>query len=63
MPTPNQELAEIVCKALIEAGVANEKEIGALKSRMLAGKIKAEDWYLAVENSLLLPVEAPSNDC
>lgn len=52
MTTPNQELADLICKALIDAGVANEKEITALKSRILAGKVKAEDWNMAVENSL-----------
>jgi hypothetical protein len=52
MSTPNQELLEVICGALVEAEVANEKEITSLRSRILAGKIKAEDWYIAVENSL-----------
>ena len=61
MSTPNQQLADAVCAALIEAGVANEKEINSLKSRILSGKVKAEDWYLAVENSLPKSAEVPSN--
>jgi len=52
MPTPNQELTEMVCAALAEAGIASEKEVASLKARILAGKVKSEDWYLAVENSL-----------
>jgi hypothetical protein len=52
MSTPNQQLAETICLALIEAGIANEKEINSLKSQILSGKVKAEDWYLAFENSL-----------
>lgn len=58
MPTPNQELTEMVCAALAEAGIASEKEIASLKARILAGKVKAEDWYLAVENSLKPASEA-----
>jgi len=61
MPTPNQQLVDIVCNALIEAGVTNEKEITSLRSRILAGKVKAEDWNLAVENSLLQVMEVPTN--
>ncbi|HJV81333.1 hypothetical protein [Noviherbaspirillum sp.] len=52
MSTPNQQLTELICVALSAAGVANDKEIAALQARILSGKIKSEDWYLAVENSL-----------
>lgn len=48
----------MVCAALAEAGIASEKEIASLKARILAGKVKAEDWYLAVENSLKPASEA-----
>ena len=62
MPTPNQQLVEIVCMALMDAEIASEKEIASLKSLMLAGTITAEDWYLAVENSLSQAVRVPPND-
>jgi len=61
MSTPNQELMEIVCGALIEAGIANEKEVTSLKSRALAGKVKPEDWYFAIENSLKQPADVKKN--
>lgn len=61
MPTPNQELADAICASLIEAGVANENEVASLKSLVLSGKVKAEDWYSAVEKSLPNSVEVPSN--
>lgn len=61
MPTTDQQLVDIICKALIEDEVANEKEVISLKSRILAGKVKAEDWNLAVENSFLQAVGVPTN--
>lgn len=61
MTTPNQELADLICKALIDAGVASEKEVASLKSRILSGKVKAEDWSMAVENSLLKPQEVETH--
>ena len=47
---------------LMDAEIASEKEIASLKSLMLAGTITAEDWYLAVENSLSQAVMVPPND-
>ena len=52
MTTPNQQLANLICVALQQAGITNEKEATALKSRILTGKVKAEDWYLAIENTI-----------
>ena len=62
MSTPNQELVDIICKTLIESAVVSEKETASLKARILAGKIKPEDWNLAIENSLLKKAEEPTND-
>jgi len=50
--SPNQKLTDLICTALNKAGIVNEKESEGLKSRILAGKIKAEDWSLAVEKTL-----------
>jgi hypothetical protein len=61
MLTTGQQLVDIICKALIEAEVANEKEVTSLKSRIVAGKVKAEDWNLAIENSFLQAAGVPTN--
>lgn len=52
MTTPSQQLSELICTALNDSAVLTEKESVALKSRILSGKIKPEDWYLAVEKSI-----------
>ncbi len=52
MTTPNQQLAELICTALRDASIAEISEIDKLQSLILAGKVKAEDWYSAIENSL-----------
>lgn len=53
MTTPNQELTELICNALQESEVVSAKEAAALNSRIATGKVKPEDWLLAVENSIL----------
>lgn len=53
----DQQLLELISKALIESEILNEKEAYSLKSRILAGKIKSEDWNMAIENSLLNKTE------
>lgn len=52
MSTPNQQLTELICAALSAADIASDKDIAALKVRIMSGKIKSEDWYLVAENSL-----------
>lgn len=60
-PTTDQQLVNIITEALIEAEVVNEKEVAPLKSKILAGRIKPEDWSLAIENSLLNKAEEATN--
>lgn len=59
--TTDQQLVDIITQALIEAEVFNEKEVVPLKSKILTGKVKPEDWSLAIENSLLNKVEEATN--
>lgn len=52
MTTPNEELAQKICIALQNSGLAAPNEIEKISQKILAGKAKAEDWYSIFENSL-----------
>ena len=52
MTMPNEELTRRICSALGEADFAPVAELDKLAQKILSGRIKAEDWYALVENSL-----------
>lgn len=52
MTTPNEDLTQLICAELQNQGLAMPSEIERVKSKILSGKVKAEDWYSLFENSL-----------
>ena len=52
METPNDELVRLICAALEEAGLASSPEIKKIAGKMTTGKVRPEDWYALIENSL-----------
>lgn len=52
MTTPNEDLTQRICAALKKDAVATPLEIEKIAKKILAGKVKAEDWYALFENSL-----------
>ena len=52
MKTPNEDLTQLICAELQNQGLATPSEIERVKSKILSGKVKAEDWYSLFENSL-----------
>lgn len=62
METPNEDLAQRVCAALEQSGVATAGEMKKFAAKMIAGRVRPEDWYALIENSLPQVEEGPSND-
>lgn len=52
MAAPNEELTQRILAALQKASLVAPAEIEKLGKKILTGKIKAEDWYAVIENSL-----------
>jgi hypothetical protein len=52
MTTPNEQLTEAVFKALVDAKIVSEKQSTTLSARILSGAVEAEDWSLAIENTI-----------
>ena len=61
MTTPNEELTLRICAALNDAELATPAEIEKIAEKVLTGKIKAEDWYALIENSLTKRKEGPAD--
>lgn len=61
METPNEELAQRISAALEQAGLATSVEMKKLAAKMMAGKVRPEDWYALIENSLPPAKEGPAN--
>lgn len=57
MNTPNEKLLAAIGTALIVDGLISEKEMEKLSSRILAGEVKPEDWYSAIEMTLAAEAE------
>lgn len=53
MPSANEQLAQAVCDALVTEGLLSEAAAADLAKSIASGKIKAEDWYSAVDESSL----------
>ena len=52
MKTPNEDLTQLICAELQNQGLATPSEIERVKSKILSGKVNAEDCYSLFENSL-----------
>lgn len=60
MANSNDELVQLICDALRSEALITDKIAPGLSAAILSGKIKAEDWYSAIEKSL--PVTQGGND-
>jgi len=49
--TPNEQLAEIVANALVNAGLISSARLEDLKRKLAAGTAKAEDWSHWIESA------------
>jgi hypothetical protein len=52
MQSANEQLALAICDALVAEGLLSEAMVAGLAKSIATGKIKAEDWYIAVEESI-----------
>jgi hypothetical protein len=61
MTTPNDDLTQRICAALKKDALATPLEIEKTAKKILAGKVKPEDWYALFENSLPKEVNGAEN--
>ena len=61
MTTPNEDLTQRICEALQKDALAISLEIEKIAKKILAGKVKTEDWYALFENSLPKEVNGAEN--
>lgn len=52
MKTPSEELVNVIFPIMEEKGFLLQEDIKNYKSQIATGKMKAEDWLLAVEKAL-----------
>ena len=52
MTTPNDDLAQLIFAEINKRGLAKPSEVEKISKRILAGKVRTEDWYSLFENSL-----------
>jgi len=52
MISPDQQLTDLICAVLKDRKILNDASVDSLKQKIASGKIKPEDWSLAVENTL-----------
>lgn len=50
--SPSDELAKLICEKLHQAGLLTQQDRQRFSEKMAAGKIKPEDWRLAVEKAM-----------
>lgn len=53
MGTPSEEVITAVVHALKEKGLLLPEDSDKLKAKIVAGTIKAEDWFLAAEKAVI----------
>ena len=56
--TPDEELADAIAAALIDAGLVREMRRGVLAQKVAAGEITAEQWRRVIEEGLRAREEA-----
>jgi polyhydroxyalkanoate synthesis regulator phasin len=52
MASPSDELAKKICERLCDEGLLTLEEEKRFSEGLAAGKVKAEDWRLAVEKTI-----------
>jgi len=61
-PSPSDQLAEKIAKALSEAGLVSAKRAEEIKGKLAAGSAKEQDWRFWIEESLRQPETEVSHD-
>ena len=56
--TPDEELADAIASALIDAGLVRDVRRGVLAQKVAAGEITAEQWRRVIEEGLRAREEA-----
>lgn len=58
MSTPSQELGMKILELLIAEKLFTEEDAGRLAEKMVHGKMRPEDWRLAIEKALEIEAKA-----
>ena len=58
----NEELTRTICEALRKVELISEDVASRIANSIASGKIKAEDWYSAIEESLPAPKGDKNDD-
>lgn len=51
MPSANEQLTQAICDALVAEGLVSGTAAAGLAKSISNGKIKAEDWYSAIDEA------------
>lgn len=52
MASPSDELAKKICDRLSNEGLLTLEDVKRFSEKLATGKVKAEDWRLAVEKAI-----------
>lgn len=61
-PTPSDQLAEKIVRALSEAGLVPAKRAAEIKGKLAHGAAKEQDWRFWIEESLRQPEPEVNRD-
>ena len=52
MSTPSSKLMTRIMHALVQENILTVEEVNKIEGKILSGKIKSEDWHLAIDLSI-----------